>query len=36
MRKMIMMALAGFLWRKFGARYMGRGYGGKMARRGRF
>ena len=37
MRKMIMMALAGFLWRKFNAKYMGgRGYGGRTMRRSRF
>jgi hypothetical protein len=37
MRKMIMMALAGFLWRKISAKYMsGRGYGGKGIRRSRY
>ena len=37
MRKMIMMALAGFLWRKFNTKYMGgRGYGGRGMRRSRF
>ena len=37
MRKMIMMALAGFLWRKISAKYMGgRGYSGRTMRRSRF
>lgn len=32
MRKMIMMALAGFLWRKINGKFMRRGYSGKTAR----
>jgi hypothetical protein len=36
MRKMIMMALAGFLWRKFNTKYMGRAVGGRTMRRSRF